>query len=254
MATRKSVTQAREGAWRSRAAIRDIAALAGVSVATVSRVLNGRPDVSPATRETVLRHIRDLGYVSNRNARALASGRTGLIGLTVPYVGGHFFAEIVAGAAEALYERDARLVVCPTRHEHHRELSLLERLMHGTTDGALLVLPSESSDELASLHQQDYPFVVVDPALPVDDGIPVVAAPNWAGARMATEHLIALGHERIGFITGPATWCASADRLAGYQSALLAARLPILLELVCEGDFTIASGHRAAHHLLALPD
>src|SRR5205085_12548072 len=81
MATRKSVTRARVGAPGSRAAIRDIAALAGVSVATVSRVLNGRPDVSPATRETVLRHIRDLGYVSNRNARALASGRTGLIGL-----------------------------------------------------------------------------------------------------------------------------------------------------------------------------
>src|SRR5205823_3580281 len=98
MATRTSVTKARMGVRRSRAAIRDIAALAGVSVATVSRVLNGRPDVSPATRETVLRHIRELGYVSNRNARALASGRTGLIGLTVPYVGGHFFTEIVAGA------------------------------------------------------------------------------------------------------------------------------------------------------------
>jgi DNA-binding LacI/PurR family transcriptional regulator len=254
MATRKSVTQARVGARHSRVAIRDIAALAGVSVATVSRVLNGRPDVSPATRETVLRHIRERGYVSNRNARALASGRTGLIGLIVPHVGGHFFAEIVAGAAEALYECDARLVVCPTRHEHERELSLLERLMHGTTDGALLVLPSESPDELERLHQQGYPFVVIDPALPVNDGIPVVAAANWAGARMATEHLIALGHERIGVITGPPTWCASVDRLAGYHSALLAARCPIRPELVCTGDFTIAGGHRAAHHLLALPD
>jgi LacI family transcriptional regulator len=254
MATRKSVTTARVGSQRSRVAIQDIAALAGVSVATVSRVLNGRPDVSPATRERVLRHIREWGYVSNRNARALASGRTGLIGLTVPYVGGHFFAEIVAGAAETLYERDARLVVCPTRHEHEREISLLERLMHGTTDGALLVLPSESPDELETLHQQGYPFVVIDPALPIDDGIPVVAAANWAGARMATEHLIALGHERIGVITGPPTWCASVDRLAGYHSALLAARCPIRPDLVCAGDFTIASGHRAAHHLLALPD
>jgi LacI family transcriptional regulator len=253
MAARKSVGNARVGARRSRAAIRDIAALAGVSVATVSRVLNGRPDVSPATRETVLRYIRELGYVSNRHARALAGGRTGLIGLTVPHVGGHFFGEIVAGAAEALYERDARLVVCPTRHEHERELSLLERLMHGTTDGALLILPSESRDELAGLRQQGYPFVVIDPALPVDDGIPVVAATNWAGARMATEHLIALGHERIGLITGPPTWCASIDRLAGYHSALLAARRPILPELVCEGDFTIASGYHGAQHLLALP-
>src|SRR5947209_16735855 len=91
-----------------RAAIRDIAALAGVSVATLSRVLNGRPDVSAATREMVLRHIRERGYVSNRSARALAGGRTGLIGLTVPYLQGDYFAQIVAGAAEALYERDAR--------------------------------------------------------------------------------------------------------------------------------------------------
>src|SRR5205823_14934180 len=130
----------------------------------------------------------------------------------------------------------------------------LQRRLTGRPAGALLVLPSESSDELASLHQQDYPFVVVDPALPVDDGIPVVAAANWAGARMATEHLIALGHQRIGIITGPATWCASVDRLAGYHSALLAARFPVRPELVCAGDFTIASGHRAAPHLLALPD
>ena len=83
IATRKGVTKARVGAQRSRTAIRDIAALAGVSVATVSRVLNGRPDVSPATRATVLHHIHERGYVSNRSARALAGGRTGLIGLTV---------------------------------------------------------------------------------------------------------------------------------------------------------------------------
>src|SRR5947209_12924343 len=209
--------------------------MAGVSIATVSRVLNRRPDVSEETREVVMQYVSEHGYVANPSARGLAQQRTNLVAITVPVVQAEYFNNIVAGAAEALYERDARLVVCPTRHEHERELSLLERLMHGTTDGALLILPSESGDELARLHQQGYPFVVVDPALPVDDGIPVVAAANWAGARMATEHLIALGHERIGVITGPPTWCASVDRLAGYHSALLAARFAIRPELVCAG-------------------
>jgi len=237
----------------SRMVIRDIAALAGVSVATVSRVLNDRPDVSPATRDLVLRHIRERGFVTSRNARALAGARTGLIGLTVPYMVDNYFAQILAGATDAIYERDARLVVCPTRYEHDREVSLLERLMHGTTDGALLILPSETSDELTALRRQGYPFVVVDPAVPLGEEIPVVAAANWAGAKSATAYLIALGHRRIGVIMGRKIEKASSDRAAGYHSALLEAGLPADPALAVESDFTIDGGCRTAHDLLARP-
>lgn len=237
-----------------RAVMRDIASLAGVSIATVSRVLNGRPDVSPATRDLVLQHIRNLGYVSNRNARALASGRTGLIGLTVPYMHSGFFAAIISGASEALFERDARLVLCPTLHQHDREVTVLERLMHGTTDGTLLILPSETKAELRQLQQRGAPFVVIDPSHPLDEGIPVVAAANWSGARVATEHLISLGHRRIGLITGTRDGCASVDRTAGYYSALLAASLPMSPELVREGNFCLEGGTEAAEALLNLPD
>lgn len=238
----------------SRLVIRDIAALAGVSVATVSRVLNGRPDVSSATRDMVRRHIRERGYVTSRTARALASGRTGLIGLTVPYMVDHYFAQILTGATEAVYERDARLVVCPTRSEHDREVSLLERLMHGTTDGALLIAPSETPAELAALRRRAYPFVVVDPPDTLDEDIPVVCAAGWSGARTATEHLIALGHTRIGAITGARGQRASRDRMAGYQAALFAASLPVNPALVVESDFSIEGGYRAALHLLAQGD
>ena len=231
--------------------IRDIAALAGVSVATVSRVLNGRPDVSSATRDVVLQHIRERGYVTSRSARALAGGRTGLIGLTVPYMVDNYFAQILTGATEAAYERDARLVVCPTRFEHDREVSLLTRLMHGTTDGALLILPSETPAELTALQRQGYPFVVVDPATPLDDAIPVVAAANWTGGKTATAHLIALGHRRIGVITGRRNEIASRDRLAGYHSALLAVGLAADPALLVESDFSIDGGWRAARRLLA---
>ncbi len=236
-----------------RAAIRDVAARAGVSIATVSRVLNGRPDVAAATRETVLRHVRDLGYTSNRNARALAGKRTGLVGLVVPFAQNSYFAGIIEGASEAVYEHEARLVLCPTHHRKDREVSMLDHLMHGATDGALLVVPLESMAELRELQRFGLPFVVIDPSMPLDEEVPVVAAANWAGARKATEHLISLGHTHIGVITGHRTWCASVDRLAGYHSALLAAGLPIMPEYVREADFWVEGGQRAAHELLALP-
>jgi len=237
----------------TRAAIRDVAALAGVSIATVSRVLNDRPDVAPATRELVLNYVRDLGYMSNRNARALAGKQTGLIGLVVPFARDGFFSEIIEGASEAVYERDARLVLCPTHHHKGREVSMLEHLMHGTTDGSLLVLPLESIAELREIQRVDLPFVVIDPSTPLDEDVPVVAATNWAGGRKATEHLIGLGHTRIGVITGFRGWCASIDRLAGYHSALMAAGIPIIPEYVREADFWIEGGGRAARELLALP-
>lgn len=237
----------------SRAAIGDVAARAGVSIATVSRVLNGRPDVAPATRELVMRHVRDLGYMSNRNARALTGKRTGLVGLIVPYTQNSFFSAIIEGASEAAYEHDARLVLCPTHHRKEREVSMLDHLMHGATDGTLLVVPLESPAELRQLQRLGSPFVVIDPSMPLDDDMPVVAAANWAGGRKATEYLISLGHTRIGVITGHRTWCSSVDRLAGYHSALLAAGLPIVHDYVREGDFWVESGRRAAHEILALP-
>ena len=189
--------------------IRDIAAQAGVSIATVSRVLNGRPDVSPSTRDLVLEQVRAMGYVGNRSARGLVSGRTGLISVVVPFTQNGFFSAIIEGASEALFERDARPVLCPTQHRHDRELSVLERLVHGTTDGTLLVTPTETRAELQHLRQFGSPFVIIDPGLLVQDGVPVVSSTNWAGGRQATEHLISLGHRRIGVVTGYPGWCAT---------------------------------------------
>jgi LacI family transcriptional regulator len=245
---------ARSGSQR--AVIRDIAARAGVSLMTVSRVLNGKPDVAPTTRDVVLRYAHELGYINHRSARGRVSRRTGLIALTIPYVRGEgdYFAEILTGVTDALYERDARVVLCPTRHEHDREASLLGRLLHGTTDGGMLIAPSESAQELAALHVQGYPFVVIDPIAPLTEDVAHVTATNVAGGRAATEHLIARGHRRIGVISGPRTWPASVDRLAGYHAALVAAGLPVLPDLVAESDFRVHGGEDAAERLLALAE
>src|SRR6478672_7212711 len=101
-----------EPPFRGRATIRDIADLAGVSIATVSRVLNDRPDVAPETRETVLQVVREHGFSTNRGARGLSSGRTGIIGLTLPNVADAYFGPILHGATEALYEEDRRIMLC----------------------------------------------------------------------------------------------------------------------------------------------
>ena len=237
-----------------RATIRGVASAAGVSIATVSRVLNGRPDVAADTREAVLRAVREQGFSTNRNARALSGGRTGLVGVTIPLVEAAYFGVILSGASEALYEQDMRIVLCPTLHQHDREVTLLDRLMRGTTDGAVLMLPEESSAELKAL-QRDFPVVVVDPRVALEDGIPVVSAAHAAGARAATEHLLALGHRRIGAITGPPEWIASTDRLNGYHGALAAAGVLPDPDLVEVSDFRNGPvTEAAATALLDLPD
>ena len=237
-----------------RATIRGVASAAGVSIATVSRVLNGRPDVAPDTREAVLRAVREQGFSTNRNARALSGGRTGLIGVTIPLVEAAYFGIILSGASEALYEQDMRIVLCPTLHQHEREVTLLDRLMRGTTDGAVLMLPEESSAELKAL-QREFPVVVVDPRVSLDEGIPVVSAAHAAGARAATEHLLALGHRRIGAITGPLEWIASTERLNGYRGALAAAGVMPDPALVAESDFRNGPvTEAAATAMLDLPD
>lgn len=238
----------------ARSTIHDIAARAGVSVTTVSRVLNHRPDVSEATRAAVLRQVEQTGYEANRSARGLVSGRSGLIGVMVPTVQAEYYGQLVAGVAEALYEHDLRVVLCPTRNEHDRELSLLASLRHGTTDGVIIIHPSETNDELLRTRQGGYPLVVIDPPLSIDRSIPMVGSAHWSGGRVATEHLLQLGHRRSAVITGPARWSASKDRLAGYRSALQEAGIEPCPELEYEADFSVEGGEQAAESLLGRRD
>jgi LacI family transcriptional regulator, galactose operon repressor len=238
----------------SRVTIREIAELAGVSIATVSRVVNGRGDVSPETRQHVSQIIREHGYTANRSARGLSAGRTGLVGVLVPLVYPAYFASILSGAAEALHEHDLRVVLSPTGGEHDREVSLLERLMHGMTDGALIILPEESSEELARLLDEGYRFVVLDPLMPLDERIPSVSAAHTSGADQAMRHLLGLGHRRIAQITGPRGWVATEDRRRGYQAALADAGILPEPALEAESIPEIAPGRAAADRLLELPE
>ena len=236
---------------RTRVTIRQVAELAGVSIATVSRVVNGHVDVSAATRETVQRVMREHGYHAAPRSPAVATGR---VGIAVPMVHPPYFAEILGGAAEALYEHNRQVVLCPTRHSRARELSLLDRLADGEADGAVLVLPEESSEELGALAAHGFPFVVVDPRTEVPDGISVVCAAHSSGAAQATEHLLRLGHRRIGVISGPEGWLASQERLRGHIAALAAHGILPDFGYVRYANFRLDGGREAAPELLDLPN
>ena len=134
---------------RVRSTIRDVASAAGVSIATVSRVLNGRPDVAADTRETVLRAVQDLGFTTNRSARSLSGARTFTVGVRVPLID-EYFSGILGGAADALHEQDIQFVLGLTLLLRDRAAAVLEGFTNGATDGALLILPEQSSDELVS--------------------------------------------------------------------------------------------------------
>ena len=236
-----------------RLTIRQIADLAGVSIATVSRVLNGRDDVSDETRDLVTKVIRENGYTANRSARGLSAGPSGLVGVLVPLVYPAYFSGILAGAAEALAELDLQIVLSPTGGEHDREVSVLDRL-HGVTDGSLMILPEESSEELVRLLDGGYRFVVLDPLMPLDQRIPSVSAAHTSGANQAMRHLLELGHKRIAQITGPRGWLATEDRRRGYHAALGSAGILPDPALEVESIPEILPGREAADRLLDLPE
>lgn len=234
----------------SRPLIWDVARESGVSIGTVSRVLNGRSGVAEATREKVLSVIKKMNY-SSAGRPPVHDTDVHYIGYVVPQMG--YFVPVLEGVNEALEEYHASLVVCRTQEQAAIEASIMERFQHTGVRGALLVLPSQSPTELLALFQSGYPFVVIDPRYPLSDDIPTVSVSNMSGARAATEHLVRLGHRRIGVISGPLDWCASIDRLAGYRSVLSGAGLPLEPDLIVASNFTLEGGIAAAETLLTLP-
>jgi LacI family transcriptional regulator len=241
------------GARQGKITIRQVAEAAGVSIATVSRVVNGHADVSAETRQAVERVVREHGYRA-AGRRPGTAPATGLIGVTMPWVIPGYFAQILSGVSEALYEHGLRTMLCPTRHSHDREASLLEQLVSGEADGAVLVLPEESAAELRALAEHGFPFVVVDPRTEVPDGIPVVCAAHSSGATQATRHLLSLGHRRIGVIGGPQGWVATQERLRGYHAALAGAGVLPDESLVRYSNFRVDGGREQAAALLDLPE
>ncbi len=241
------------GTVSSSITIFEVAAQAGVSYGTVSRVLNNDPHVRVETRERVNKVIQELGYVVNRQARSLAGGKTRIIGILVPDLGTGYIGEVIQGIDTELQLAGYDLMLYTTHRTPVLEANYVANLAQGMVDGLILVLPRNPEDYIGTLKARRYPFVLVDHQ-GSGDQCPAVNASNWQGAYNATEYLIQLGHKRIGFITGWMDLGSSVDRLEGYKSALWAHHIPYAEELVRESTFRQLDGYNCAVELLNQPD
>ena len=228
-----------------------IAAEAGVSLPTVSKVVNGRPDVAPATRNRVERLLEQHHYTRTGPRR---HHRSGLIDLVFNGLDSPWAVEILRGVEEWGAVHETGITVSSVRHGSARPASWTSALARHDTDGVILVTSELTELQLGWLRGAGIPLVVVDPVNPPPPDLPSVGATNWAAGLAATEHLLALGHRRIGAIAGPGDYLCSVARIDGYRSALERAGLAFDPSLVRHGDFMHEGGFIRGGELLGLPE
>jgi LacI family transcriptional regulator len=243
-----------KSATRPPLTLAELAAAAGVSVPTVSKVINQRADVSAATRARVQRVIDEQGYLLKRGGRPLSRGDGGQIEFVVHSLNSTYAAEILRGVEEALLSTDARVVLASAGDHPEREQRWIRGLAAGATDGAILVLADRTSTHLHELRRHRLPFVVVDPLGELGPEDLSVSATNWAGGKAATEYLLSLGHRRIAALLGPPEFPCTQDRLAGFRAALDQADIagdPLLIRF---SDWQFEAAHGEMRSLLDLAE
>jgi len=230
--------------------IYEVARAAGLSVATVSRVLNDKGPVRAETRLRVLETVERLGYVPHSAARSLSTRRTMSIGVLLPDMHGAFFSEIVRGIDLAARAAGYHLLVSGS-HSDPAETAALLQTLHGRVDGLILMTPALGGTWLQKALPRRVPVVLLN-----DDGTDErhhsLRIDNRRGARLAVEHLIGLGHRAIAFLGGPVGNADATERLAGYREALVAGGLPLNRHFELAGDFSEESGVQAGAKVAAL--
>jgi LacI family transcriptional regulator len=231
------------------ATIHDVAREAGVSASTVSRVLNGSAPVNEEKRRRVLRAVEKLNYRPNALARSLKKKRTHSIGLIVPDITNPFFAEVAKGVEDVAREYGYTVILCNSENDPARERTYLNVLQEKQVDGVIFVTAGANEGDRVGRLERGIPVVMLDREIP---GIPAdaVLVDNEEGAYEAAKHLLALGHRRIGIITGPLLLSTAEERLEGYKKAMREAGVPVKPRLVKDGGFTFQGGYAAMHQLL----
>lgn len=233
--------------------IRDVAKAAGVSTATVSRVMNDHPYITDETRIKVLQAMDQLGYQPSRVARRLRMQATNIFGLILSDIANPFFTTVVRGIEDLAYANKYSLLLCNSDEDRAKEALYLRVLLAEKVAGAIISPTDEDSIACAALIESGIPVVAMDRrlrSLRVD----TVLVDNVSGAYRAVSHLIQLGHRRIGLIGGPTTITTGRERQQGYEKALIDHGLAIDEDLIRVGDFKQDSGHQKACELLELRD
>ncbi len=234
------------------ASVIDVARQAGVSLGTVSNVLNRPERVAPATRQRVLRAIEELGFVRNEAARQLRAGRSRTIGLIVLDVGNPFFTDLAAGVEGAAEEAGLSVILCNSGDNISREDHYLSLLQEQRAYGILITPISRKNGRIEELREHGTPVVFVDRGSTKRQCS--VSVDDVAGGDLAVAHLIRQGHRRIAFVGGPTSINQVADRLAGARAAARAAGLPkSAISLIRTPGLNVTAGRRAAEHLAGLP-
>ncbi|WP_406006107.1 substrate-binding domain-containing protein [Streptomyces sp. NBC_00637] len=231
-----------------------VAREAGVSVPTASKVVNGREDVAPETRRRVMEALDRLGYV--RRPRFDATKPPRLIDLVVHSLDSSWSGAVLHGVEEAAHEAGLDVVVSAAMSRTRvgrPQRGWLDKLTVRGSSGVLFNLTELTPSQYAWLEQHRTPFVLIDPVVEPPPGVVSVGAANWQGGVTATEHLLALGHERIAVIAGPRRKMCSSARVAGYRSALASAGIAFRPEYLRNGGFDESVAHRRMGELLDLP-
>jgi LacI family transcriptional regulator len=234
--------------------IKDVARASGVSSMTVSRVINDSERVSPETRRRVEEAISDLGYVPSRLARGLIRQKTGTLALIVPDVANPFFTLVVRGAEDVARRAGYRMILCDTRADLTIEREVIEEMLAHRVEGIVIAPVSDrSKGHLERLERFGVQFVLIDRTV---SGIEsdVVVGDSAGGARRLVEHLISLGHRRIGFVTEADEVSTARDRRQGYEAALAAAGLPLDQSLIVRATVDPPGGFDGMRRLLELEE
>ena len=228
----------------------DVARLAGVSVSTVSNVLNNRAIVSPELTAKVRQAMRAIHFSPNRTARGLRTGKTDIVGMVIPDVTNPFYAQILRGVEDTLTENGYELMVCNSNRKPELEQRHLNALHAQRVDGMILV-PSNSYAAREILLRNYPPLVFVD-CLPFETKANGVTIDNFAAAYEATKYLIELGHQNIAVISAELTYTSMSDRLEGYRKAMQEAGIPLRAEYTVKSTTEVRGGYTGCRNLFSL--
>jgi DNA-binding LacI/PurR family transcriptional regulator len=231
------------------ASIKDVARLAGVSVTTVSRVINERDEVEDRTRARVQDAINKLEYKPNLVAKGLRGNRGNVIGLVVPEVMDHAFTSIVNFTIEAAHDKGFNIILGGTHNDPEVEARFIGDLIRRNVNGIIFSRVSDESRVLHIMGKTQIPIVIIDRTLE-KEGIQSVVLDNYKAGRLAAEHLIQLGHRGVTCVTGPLNIALCRERLRGFRDALQAGGIDLDTECMYEGNFKFSAGKDAVRFFL----
>jgi DNA-binding LacI/PurR family transcriptional regulator len=235
--------------------IEDVALKAGVCVTTVSRVLNNNGNVRESNRQKVLQAIAELDYNPNAAARTLAKGKSDTLGVILPTLKDPFWADLVGEIEKAAYDEGYLIVLALTQENQDKlnEKHWIRVFSEGRVDGILLIAPENETDDILELRNRDFPLVLLDNNAN-NLKVPSIIVDNIRGGYLATQHLIKLGHTKIGHIVGDLRYQSARDRLQGFRNALNQYGIPPIEPWIQQGDFVFKKAYEISLEWLSKPD